>query len=337
MKSLVYVGPKQIEIRERPIPIIKSGEALIKVKYCGICGSDIKMYKGKHSRIQTDTVLGHEFVGQIVDLKIDNPLEVKIGDYVVVEPIVHCHHCYYCKTGKYNLCEERGIYGCDIDGAFSEFVKVPINKIIKISDINDLKKMALVEPLAVAVSTVNKCNVKIGDRAVVLGGGPIGLLIGQVLQFAGALNVIISEINEFRLKKAKEIDLEAVNPKEINLGGKVRTLNKEGVDIVIDTVGHPSAIKSAFGLVRRGGLINIVALYSEPVPIDLRKIVYSELNLKGTFIYTYNDFLKAKELLEAGLIKVKPVISAIYPLKDVVKVFKEIEEGIDYLKILIEI
>jgi len=339
MKSLVYMGPKQIEIRERPIPVINSGEALIKVKYCGICGSDLKIYRGKHSRIQPDTVLGHEFVGQVVDFKMaDIHSEIKMGDYVVVEPIIHCHNCYYCKIGKYNLCNNRGIYGCDIDGAFAEFVKVPIDKIIKISNATNLKKMALVEPLAVAVSAVNKCNVKIGDRAVVLGGGPIGLLVSQVLQFTGVSKVIVSEINKFRIEMAKKLGLEAVNPKEIDLGEYTKTLNKDGVDIVIDTVGYPSAIKSALSLVRRGGLINIVSLYSESVPIDLLKIVYSELTLKGTFIYTYNDFLKAKELLEAGLIKVKPLISAIYPLKDAVKVFKEIEEGkIDYLKILIEI
>lgn len=338
MRSIVYMGPKNIEIRERPMPVIKLGEALIKVKYCGICGSDIKIYKGKHSRIQPNMVLGHEFVGQIVDLKIDNPVEVKIGDYVVVEPIVHCHHCYYCKTGRYNLCKERGIYGCDFDGAFAEFIKVKIDKMIKVLDASNLKKMALVEPLAVAVSAVNKCNVKVGDKALVLGGGPIGLLVSQVLQFAGVSKVIVSEINKFRIEMAKKLGLEAVNPKEIDLGEYTKTLNKDGVDIVIDTVGYPSAIKSALSLVRRGGLINIVSLYSESVPIDLLKIVYSELTLKGTFIYTYNDFLKAKELLEAGLIKVKPLISAIYPLKDAVKVFKEIEEGkIDYLKILIEI
>lgn len=338
MKALVYMGPKQMEIRERPMPVIKLGEALIKVKYCGICGSDLKMYRGKHSRIQPDTVLGHEFVGQIVDLKTDNSLEVKIGDYVVVEPIIHCHSCYYCKTGRYNLCNKRGIYGCEVDGAFAEFVKVSIDKMIKVLDVSDLKKMSLVEPLAVAVSAVNKCNVKVGDKALVLGGGPIGLLIGQVFQFAGVSNIILSEINNFRLEKAKKLGFEAVNPKEIDLGEYTKTLNKDGVDIVIDTVGYPSAIKSALSLVRRGGLINIVSLYSESVPIDLLKIVYSELTLKGTFIYTYNDFLKAKELLEAGLIKVKPLISAIYPLKDAAKVFKEIEEGeIDYLKILIEI
>lgn len=337
MKSLVYMGPEDVRLMDRPKPEIQNDEVLIKVKYCGICGSDMTMYSGNHTRLQPDTVLGHEFVGEVVEIKTAKKTDLEIGDHVAVEPIIHCHNCFYCKTGRYNLCHDRGIYGCEVDGGFAEFVKAPLDKVIKLSKSCELKKMALIEPLAVAVSVVNKCELEVGDTAVVLGGGPIGLLVAQVIRYSGATSVIVSEINEYRLQKAREMGFVAVNPNEEDLKSRVQGFNKFGADVVIDSVGHPSAIKTAFELVRRGGLINIVALYHDKVPVDLLQIVYSEIDLKGTFIYTYNDFRAAKDLLEKEIIDVEPFITAVYPLEDVVKAFERIYRGADGLKTLIKI
>lgn len=337
MKALVYMGPKDVRLTDRPKPEIQNDEVLIKVRYCGICGSDMTMYSGKHPRIRPGTVMGHEFVGEVVEIKASKKTDLEIGDHVVVEPMFHCHNCFYCKTGRYNLCDDVQMCGRDVDGGFAEFVKVQLDKVIKLSKSCDLKKMALTEPLAVAVSVVNKCKLKVGDTAVVLGGGPIGLLVAQVLRYSGASSVIVSEINEYRLQKAREMGFVAVNPNEEDLKSRVQNFNKVGADVVIDCVGHPSSIETAFKLVRKGGLISIVALYHDKVPVDLLQIVYSEIDLKGTFVYTYNAFRTAKDLLEKELIDVEPFITAVYPLEDAVKAFERIYKGADDLKTLISV
>jgi len=337
MRSLIYVGPEDVRLMDRPKPELRHNEVLIRVKYCGICGSDLTMYSGNHTRLQPDTVLGHEFVGEITEIKTTQKTGLDIGDHVAVEPIIHCHNCFYCKTGRYNLCHERGIYGCEVDGGFAEFVKAPLDKVIKLAKSCDLKKMSLLEPLAVAVSVVNKCKFEVGATVVVLGAGPIGLLVAQVMRYSGTAGVIVSEINEYRRQKAQEMGFVAVNPGEEDLKSLVQGSNKFGADVVVDAVGHPSSIKTAFELVRRGGLVNIVALHHHKVMVDLLKIVYSEIDLKGTFIYTYNDFCAAKDLLEKDLIDVEPFITAVYPLEDVVGVFEGIYRGDNGLKTLIKI
>jgi len=337
MKALVYMGAKDVRLMDRPKPEIQNDEVLIKVRYCGICGSDMTMYSGKHTRIRPGTILGHEFIGEVVEIKTTKKTDLKIGDQVAVEPIFHCHNCFYCKIGRYNLCDDTRVCGREVDGGFAEFVKVPLDKVLKLSKSCELKKMALTEPLAVAVSVVNKCKLKVGDTAVVLGGGPIGLLVAHVIHYSGAASVIVSEINEYRLQKAREMGFVAVNPNEEDLKSRVQSFNKFGADVVIDCVGRPSSIETALKLVRKGGLINLVALYHDKVPVDMLQIVYSEIDLKGTFVYTYNDFRVAKSLLEKELIDVEPFITSVYSLEDAVKAFERIHQGADGLKTLISV
>jgi len=337
MKALVYMGPEDIRLMDRPKPEIQNDEVLIKVRYCGVCGSDMTMYAGKHTRLRPGTILGHEFSGVVSEIKAIRKTDLEIGDYVTIEPIFHCHDCFYCKTGRYNLCYARGIYGCDADGGFAEFVKVPLDKIIKLSKYCDLKKMTLIEPLAVAVSAVNKCKLRVGNTAAILGGGPIGLLMAQVIRYYGATSIVVSEINTYRLNKAREMGFMAVNPNEEDLKSRVQSFNELGADVVIDTVGNHTSIETAFKLVRRGGLINLVALYRDKIPIDLLQIVYSEIDVKGTFVYTYDDFRGAKNLLEKGIFDVEPFITDVYPLEDAIKAFEKIYQGDNGLKTLIEI
>ncbi len=337
MKGLVYMGPEDLRLMDRMEPKLADNQVLLKVKYCGICGSDMTMYAGKHTRLQPDTVLGHEFVGEVVEIRTDKQSDLKIGDYVAVEPIIHCHQCFYCKSGRYNLCHHRGVYGCDVDGGFAELVQAPLDKIIKLPKSGELKKMALIEPLAVAVSVANKCQFRVGDTVVVLGGGTIGLLVAQVIEHSAAGNVIVSEIDPYRLQKARALGLKAVNPNQDDLESRVKELKKDGADVVIDSVGHAEAIKTAFELVRRGGLINIVALYHGKVPVDLLQLVYSEIDLMGTFIYTYQDFITAKELLERELIAAEALITAVYPLAEAVDVFKKMHYQNEGLKTLIKV
>jgi len=336
MRSLVYKGPNELKIEEKPKPQLKSGEVLIKVKYCGICGSDITIWKGKHPRAKSGVILGHEFTGEIVEM-YDVNSNLCIGDKVVVEPLIHCHRCDYCKEGKYNLCNKIGLYGIDENGAFAEYVKVSSDKVIPLSLSADLKKMTIVEPLAVAINAVSKSNIKLGDTVVILGAGPIGLLIAQVARDAGAAKIIVSEINESRLKRAKDMGFIIINPQEEDIKKEIKKINPNGADLVFDVAGHPSVVDSAFKIVKKGGEINVVAIYTQKALISLQKLAYSELTIKGTFIYTWKDFYRAKILLENDLIDSKSIITHIFPFEDSIKGFEMMKEGFDGIKILIEI
>jgi len=146
---------------------------------------------------------------------------LSIGDKVVVEPLINCHRCDYCKVGKYKLCNKIGLYGIDKNGAFAEYVKVLSDKVIPLSPSTDLKKMTLVEPLAVVVNAVSKSNIKLGDTVAVLGAGTIGLLVAQVVRDAGAAKIIVSEINELRLKRAKKLGF-IINPQKEDVEKEVK-------------------------------------------------------------------------------------------------------------------
>jgi len=336
MRSLVYKGPNELKIEDKSKPQLKSGEVLIKVKYCGICGSDITIWKGKHPRAKSGVILGHEFTGEIVEM-YDVNSNLCIGDKVVVEPLIHCHRCNYCKEGKYNLCNKIGLYGIDENGAFAEYVKVLSDKVIPLSPSTDLKKMTLIEPLAVVVNAVSKSNIKLGDTVVILGAGPIGLLIAQVARDAGAAKIIVSEINESRLKRAKKLGFIIINPQKEDVEKEVKKISPKGADLVFDVAGHPSVVDSAFKIVKKGGEINVVAIYTQELLISLQKLAYSELIIKGTFIYTWEDFYRAKILLEKDLIDSKSIITHIFPFEDSIKGFEMMKKGFDGIKILIEI
>lgn len=336
MRSLVYKGPNELKIEEKPKPQLKFGEVLIKVKYCGICGSDITIWKGKHPRAKSGVILGHEFTGEIVEMDEVNS-NLSIGDKVVVEPLIHCHRCDYCKEGKYNLCNKIGLYGIDENGAFTEYVKVLSDKVIPLSPSTDLKKMTLVEPLAVVVNAVSKSNIKLGDTVAVLGAGTIGLLVAQVVRDAGAAKIIVSEINELRLKRAKKLGFIIINPQKEDVEKEVKKISPKGADLVFDVAGYPSVVNSAFKIVKKGGEINVVAIYTQESLVSLQKLAYSELTMKGTFIYTWEDFYRAKILLENDLIDSKSIITHIFPFKDSIKGFEMMKEGFDGIKILVEI
>lgn len=333
MKSLIYAAPGEVKVTDRPKPELADGEVLIKVKYCGICGSDLKIMKGKHDRAKPGIIMGHEFIGEVADMKGSFP-ELKIGDPVAVEPLVHCHKCYYCKSGKYNLCNEIGVLGTDLDGGFAEYVKISGDKVFKLNTDN-YKKMALIEPLAVSVHVVNGCNAGPGSSAVVLGGGTIGLLTAQLLRNSGA-EVLVSEIDDYRIRKAEGLGLSVINPLQEDIEKKAKELDSYGIDIVVDAVGHSAVTDTAFKLVKKDGLISIVGISGEEYPLNINSVVYFQLNIKGSFIYTYKDFFTAKKLLENELVEVEPLISHVFSLDEAAKGFEVMKSGKDCLKVLIK-
>ena len=331
MKSLIYKGKEELEFKDTKPPIIeKENEVVIDVKYAGICGSDITIWKGKHLRAKTGTILGHEFVGT-VNKTSPNIKNLKNGDKVVVEPLFHCETCDFCKEGQYNLCNQIGLYGVDEDGGFAEQIKVPINKVFKVE--TDLEKMALVEPIAVAVNAVNNSAIELNSTVLIFGAGTIGLLIADIAQILGAGEVVICEIDESRLEIARSLGYKVFNPKN-NLESNIE--NKK-FDLIFDAAGSPKIIELGLKFIKKSGQFNIVAIHKQNAKIDLQKIVYSEINIQGRFIYTHKDFKKAIQLIENGKINPENYITKILSFKDIQEGFKLMERGKNNLKILVRV
>ena len=200
MKAAIFDGKSNVIIKEEPIPKLCSGEALIKVKYVGICGSDIAIYTGKNHRAKLPVIPGHELVGEITEISDEGKSDFKIGDRITVLPTLACEKCELCMGGKRHLCKSIHFIGIQTDGGYAEYVKVPVNNLYHLPDSLSFEKGVLVEPLAVAIHAVRLANVQIGDKALIIGAGPIGLLVAMIARLSGCLNVIISEVSPSRIK-----------------------------------------------------------------------------------------------------------------------------------------
>ncbi len=242
MKAAVWLEKDKIVVREVEKPSVEPGEVLIRVKWAGICGADLATYKGKFLRARPPLVLGHEFSGEIVEVAGENPLGLKKGEGVAVEPLIPCGTCASCRTGIYNVCENFAIIGVEASGCFAEFVKVRERSVYVLPPGLSLELAALVEPTAVAFHAVTRSGLRVGDSVVVLGGGPIGLLIAEVAKMGGAVPIIISEISHFRAELAKRMGFEVILPNKDSLEERVRDLTGgRGAEVVFDAVGIPVA------------------------------------------------------------------------------------------------
>jgi 2-desacetyl-2-hydroxyethyl bacteriochlorophyllide A dehydrogenase len=334
MDGLFYESKEKVTFEKTEIPVIKDGEALVKVYYSGICGTDMLIYKGKHPRVKDKRILGHEFVGEIVEIQEPNPYDLKIGDNVVADPLLSCGKCYPCQTGNYHVCETLGLLGIDTAGSFAEYIAVSLDKLYKVSNNISMKAAALVEPLAVAVHAVRSSDLKIGDNVVVFGGGPIGILTAYVARSAGA-NVLVAEIKQWRINLLQKAGFQVVDISKNNIKEEVyKFTNNIGADLVFECAGVPQAINDSLNIVKVKGQVTLVALHKDLAPADLQKIVFKEILLIGVRVYSFRDVIAAIELLEKNEIDTNIVISHILPLSEGTKGFELMASGEKAMKIL---
>lgn len=336
LKAAIYKGPKIIEVENVDIPKIIEGEALIKVSYAGICGTDIHIYNGEY-RTVPPMIIGHEFSGEVIEIKSERESSFKIGYNVVARPILSCGKCYACKNGYYNVCQNLKMIGIDFPGAFAEYVKVPLDILYKIPADMSLKTAALIEPLAVAVHAVRTSNLKVGDNVVIFGAGSIGTLLGLVAKISGAGAVFITDINDFRVKKASGLGLNSVNTNKIDF---LKYLNIETsgrmADIVFDAAGVSATAKIISDVTRIRGQIVIVGVFKKPPAINLFSVLFKEQNIIGTRVYMDYDYIKSLILLKKHP-EIKNVITKVIPLKDIKKGIEAIRNSKDVIKVLVDL
>lgn len=326
MKTLVYAAPEKVEIRDMVVPEPQEGQVRIKVKYCGICGSDIGIFTGKHPRAQAPLVLGHEFIGTI-DAINGGSGKFKVGDRVSAYPLISCGHCFACETGIPHVCQTLKLIGIDVDGGIAEYVTCDESVLFKIDDSVSDKAASVIEPLAVIIRTVHQADFKALDSAVVVGAGPIGILTGIVLKHLGASKIIISDIDELRLDMCKEFGFETVNVKNDNLIGYVNNAtNGVGVDVVFECSGSEVAALEMTKLCRIGGTICLTGVHKVPHAVNLQDVNFKEQTLIGSRVYTLREFGQAVAFAKEIAPELEKIVTHIVPLTESTKVFDLIKD-----------
>ncbi|WP_077620976.1 zinc-dependent alcohol dehydrogenase [Bacillus sinesaloumensis] len=335
MKAGQFFSGKDVRIKQVQKPIPKQNEALIKVASAGICGTDMMIYLGKHPRAKAPLTMGHEFSGIIES--INGTSEFSVGDRVVIEPTISCGKCPACEIGQTHVCQELKLIGIDMDGGFAEYVTVPINRLHKVPNEISLSTAALAEPLAVAVHTVRRSSLKIGENVAILGAGPIGLLIGMVAKLSGAKHVFISDISSYRLEKAKELGLHPINAAEKNVVDEILSYtNGKLIDTVFEVAGNQTTLEQTVKLIKTQGEIVVVSVYKNKPMIDLASMHFNEISLTTTRCYSREDFKTAIDIMADGKIDITSVISHQLKIEEIEKGFSLMGEPDKSLKILIE-
>jgi len=316
MEALVYGGPVNAKVQDVPLPELKEGEALVKPLYAGVCGSDRIIFSGQHPRAKPGLIFGHEFYG-VVESELESSEELKKGDRVVCYPLTSCGECTPCKTDKAYICKSLGLYGIDCHGGISQLVGVNKNNLMKIPDELKDPLPALLEPLAVAVHAVNMSNFRKGDRAVVLGGGPIGVLIGLVLKKRGAEKVIVTQRNKFKLDIINKLGLTGVDINKGDSVGKISDLTDgDGADILFECSGSEAVVEEMTKMIGVSKQIVMVSLHKEPKKIDLLKMVFEELSILGVRVYTKEDFREAIDFAVENQDDLGKVITSVVKLEN---------------------
>ena len=337
MKAAFFYGAGDIRVEETEVPEIDDDEVLIKVSYCGICGSDITAFKT--GNYVPGIIIGHEFSG-IVIKKGKNVNNVNEGDKVVGLSLIPCGKCEYCLSGKPNLCKNALMTGITINGAFAEYVKLPKDAVLKIDNKLNAIEATLVEPLAIVLHAINISSFKPGKSILIQGAGPIGLLTLGMMKISGASKIFLSEISDKRIEVARNLssDVYLINPSKSNIFSFIeKETDGEGVDIIFDTTGSPTAIKSNYTLVKRGGEIVILGIPELPVESDIFTLVMDEITIKGSF-EGVNEFKDAIDFISQRKVNFSSIITSIIPIEKIVDDgFKKLLEMPKEGKIVIKI
>jgi 2-desacetyl-2-hydroxyethyl bacteriochlorophyllide A dehydrogenase len=314
MKALVYVAPGKVEFKTVPEPKPVSGHAKVRMKYCGICGGDLGIFAGTHPRAKAPLIIGHEFVGVIEEIS-DRRNDLKVGDRVVVYPLISCGHCLSCRTGIPHICRTLGLIGIDIDGGMAEYAYVDEDVLFKVDDTVSDKTAALIEPMAVVVRAIHRSGFKLLDSTLVMGAGAIGIITAILLKNAGASEIIISDMDGARLELCKELGFNTVNIKDRDLADVVgRLTDGEGVDIVFECSGTEAATFESTKLAKMGGTVCMTGIHKTPHVSNLPEFSFKEQKLVATRVYTKREFERSVAYAKEIGNELEKLVTHIVPL-----------------------
>jgi L-iditol 2-dehydrogenase len=321
MKSLLLTEYNHLEITDMPVPVAGPGNVLVRVEACGICGSDVHGLDGSTGRRIPPIVMGHEAAGT-VEAVGEGVTRFAKGDRVTFDSTVYCGECPYCKIGQINLCDNREVIGVSEGnyrrhGAFAEYVVIPERIMYSLPADFPFEEAAMLEAVSVAMHGVKVSAIAGGETALVIGAGMIGLLTLQAAKAAGCARVFISDVDESRLNLARQIGAdEVLHCAGAELLAEIKRLtNGRGVDLALEAVGLNQTVASAIDCARKGGTVTLIGNVSPEVTLPLQKVVVKQLKLQGSCASS-GEYPEAIELIAAGKIKVKPLITAVASLEE---------------------
>lgn len=337
MKQAIMIEPGKIIFQEVQVPEVKENEIKVKMKRIGVCGSDIHVNHGKHPYTSYPVVQGHEISAEVVEVGAE-VTKVKVGDKVTIQPQVVCGACYPCTHGMYNACEELKVMGFQTTGMASEYFVVDASKALALPEDMTWEQGAMIEPLAVAVHAVRRVGDIRGKKILVLGGGPIGNLVAQTAKGMGAVDVLLSELSQYRLEAAKKCNIKTVDPsKEDLLEAIIANFGQDRADFIFECVGINATMKQAIDYARKGSTIVVVGVFADLGSINMGFVQDHELTLVGSAMYREEDYIKAIQLVEEGHIELDSLITHRVKFSDYTKAYEIIDEQKDKaMKVMIE-
>jgi (R,R)-butanediol dehydrogenase / meso-butanediol dehydrogenase / diacetyl reductase len=334
--TAAYVGNRTIELQTAQALPPGPGQVRIRVAFVGLCGTDLHIVHGSMDRrVQVPLIFGHEMSGTI-DALGDGVDGWVAGDNVSVMPLVWDGTCPACRAGNRHICQNLNFVGIDSPGALQALWNVPASTLVRVPPSTDLRDAALIEPVAVAVHDVRRGRVSAGDKVIVVGGGPIGLLIATVArQFGGDVTVV--ELDPKRRLLAAQLDFTALHPQ--NFDDPVwldEWTSGAGADVVFEVSGAAAGIALATAVAKVRGTVVVVGIHPEPRGVDLQRIFWRELTIVGARVYEQADFETAVELISSRVVPTSAFITHVRPLADLQTGLDELEAG-TAMKVLIDV
>lgn len=332
MKAAVFHGPFDIRVEDVEVPEVPSGWILVRVKACGICGSDVHMYKGTSPELKEfkidlkrgcKGVFGHESAGEVIQVG-EGVEDLKKGDRVSLCPLWGCGKCVYCRTGQFHLCPDQSVIGYTHVGAYSEYTAVPAEVAYLLPNDVSYEIGAFMDPVSCGIHAVNKVTVTPADVVAVVGAGTLGLSTAVVAKAYGARKVIVVDLLESPLKVAEKMGVdETVNASETDPVQEVMRLTDEvGADAVIEAVGGDApTIQQAIRMARKGGRISYIGIFSTPQQLDLWRMLFNEVTIRPSWSFSYHgqhhECEMAHQLICSRKVSVEPMITHKFPLTDI--------------------
>jgi L-gulonate 5-dehydrogenase len=347
MKAGILYNDRDIRLGDAPEPRIKPDEVLLESGFAGICGTDLHIYRGEfHNRVRFPAIQGHEFGGIIQEVGMEVQ-EFRVGNKVVVDPIISCHRCPACLSGHLNACQTLKLLGVDLDGGFGQYVAVPANRLYHLPENVPLKYAPMVEMYALGHHILQRGQVQPGESVVILGAGKLGLSVLDVLcHGTGPALTIVTDLQSFRLETARKIGADYL----INIGQeepvqRVMEITKGiGVDCVIECVGHyhlvegqEAPLAQAVRMIRTGGRIVTAGLGEQVSALHFKTLVIKEAQIIASRV-TCGEFPRAIRLLSKGLVHPELLVTHQMSLRDITAAFAQVDmENPDTIKVVLDI
>ncbi|NOZ60148.1 MAG: zinc-dependent alcohol dehydrogenase family protein [Calditrichaeota bacterium] len=328
MKAAVFYGPGDVRIEDKPVRKIGSDEVLIKVRACGVCGTDVHIFEGAagSAKVSPPVVLGHEFSGEIVEIG-DAVCRLRVGDRVTIDPNISCGNCYYCQRGQVHLCENLRAIGVTQDGGFAELAIVSEKQAFQLPDNVSFTAGAMVEPIACCLHGIDLAEIKPADSVLIVGGGTIGMIMLQLARSVGASRIFLSEPEEKKRALAEKLGAdEAIDPNKISVPERIREKTGHGVDVAIECVGSAATANDAIASCGRGGRVMLFGLAPPECEISVRpfEIFRRELTIRSSFVNPFTH-ARAIDLLAGGRVKTETFMSRSLPLEKLASVLAKAE------------